>query len=100
MVSRYLHLYCWFLIQRFKILMEYRVNFLIGATSTIILQAAGLLTIWVVMAQVPNLNGWTLNEILLVYGLITISESITHMFADNLWTVGMNYVRTGDFDRF
>ena len=100
MLNRYLRLYYWFLIQRFKILMEYRVNFLIGASSTIILQAAGLLTIWVVMRQVPDLNGWTLNEILLIYGLVTISESITHMFADNLWTVGHNYIRSGEFDRF
>src|SRR5512142_73466 len=99
-MAHYARLYGYFLLQRFKILMEYRVNFIIGATSTIILQAAGLLTIWVVMSQIPSLNGWSLNEILLVYGLITISESITHMFADNLWTVGMNYVRTGDFDRF
>lgn len=100
MSTNYLQLYYWFVLQRFKILMEYRINFLIGATSTIILQAAGLLTIWVVMSQIPDLNGWSLPEILLVYGLVTISESITHMFADNLWTVGMNYVRTGDFDRF
>lgn len=99
-MSRYARLYWYFLLQRLKILMEYRVNFMIGATSTIILQAAGLLTIWVVMGQVPSLNGWSLNEILLVYGLLTLSKSITHMFADNLWTIGMNYIRTGEFDRF
>ncbi|MBI2976095.1 MAG: multidrug ABC transporter permease, partial [Chloroflexi bacterium] len=38
---RYLSLYREFLIQRFKILMEYRVNFIIGSTSTIFVQAAG-----------------------------------------------------------
>jgi viologen exporter family transport system permease protein len=100
MPKRYLKLYYWFLIQRLKILMEYRVNFLIGASSTIILQIAGLLTIWVVMSQIPDLNGWNLNEILFVYGLLTLSKSITHMFADNLWTIGNDYVRTGEFDRF
>jgi ABC-2 type transport system permease protein len=99
-MARYARLYGYFLLQRFKILMEYRVNFLIGASSTIILQIAGLLTIWVVMSQIPSLNGWTLNEVLLVYGLLTLSKSINHMFADNLWTIGMNYVRTGEFDRF
>ena len=39
-MARYAQLYGLFLINRFKILMEYRVNFLIGASSTIILQAA------------------------------------------------------------
>jgi ABC-2 type transport system permease protein len=99
-MKRYLRLYGYFLQQRFKILMEYRVNFLIGATSTIVMQIAGLLALWVVMRQIPSLNGWNFDEVLLVYGLITASESITHMFADNLWTIGWGYVRSGEFDRF
>lgn len=97
---RYLSLYWYFLIQRMKTVLEYRVNFLIGASSTIVLQAAGLLTIWVVMRQIPNLNGWSLNEILLIYGLLTLAKSINHMFADNLWTFGWAYIRSGQFDRF
>jgi ABC-2 type transport system permease protein len=99
-MRRYLSLYGVFFVQRLKILLEYRVNFLIGATSTSFLQAAGLLALWVVMRQIPTLNGWTFDEVLLVYGLVTISESITHMFADNLWTIGHSYIRTGEFDRF
>ncbi|NJL92699.1 MAG: ABC transporter permease [Anaerolineae bacterium] len=99
-IVRYSRLYWVFLIQRLKLLMEYRANFFIGAASTVAVQGAGLLTIGVVMSQVPDLNGWTLNEILLIYGLITLSKSINHMFADNLWTLGWNYIRSGSFDRF
>jgi len=99
-MRRYLDLYWMFLLQRFKILMEYRVNFIIGAASTVAFQAAGLLTVWVVMSQIPDLNGWTLNEILLIYGLLVLAKSLNHMFADNLWTIGRQYIRTGNFDRF
>ena len=99
-MTRYLGLYWEFLRQRFKILMEYRVNFLIGSVSTIFMQGASILAIWVVMRQIPDLNGWTLSEIWLIYGLLTLSKSINHMFADNLWTLGQSYVRTGMFDRF
>ncbi len=99
-LPRYGSLYWLFFKNRIKILMEYRVNFLIGAVSTIFMQAAGLLTIWVIMAQIPDLVGWSLPEILLIYGLLTLSKSINHMFADNLWTLGRDYVRTGTFDRF
>lgn len=99
-LPNYLALYWLFLKNRLKILMEYRVNFLIGAMSTVFVQVAGLLAIWVIMAQIPSLNGWSLPEILLIYGLITLSKSINHMFADNLWTLGRDYVRTGTFDRF
>lgn len=99
-MARYLKLYGYFLTQRFKILLEYRVNFFIGAASTVVLQTAGLLTIWIVMRQVPSLNGWVLEEILLIYGLLTLAKSINHMFADNLWTFGWAYIRSGQFDRF
>lgn len=99
-LPHYAALYWLFFKNRIKILMEYRVNFLIGAVSTIFMQAAGLLTVWVIMEQIPDLAGWSLPEILLIYGLITLSKSINHMFADNLWTIGRDYVRTGAFDRF
>lgn len=99
-VPRYTSLYWLFFRNRIKILMEYRVNFLIGAISTIFVQAAGLLTVWVIMEQIPDLDGWSLPEILFIYGLLTLSKSINHMFADNLWTLGRDYVRLGTFDRF
>lgn len=99
-MTRHLRLYWAFLLQQFKSYAEYRANFFIGASSTIMLQASNLLTIWVVMQQIPSFNGWGFYELLLIYGLITLSKSINHMFADNLWTVGRVYIRSGQFDRF
>jgi ABC-2 type transport system permease protein len=99
-MTRYMSLYWLFLTQRLKVLMEYRANFIIGALSTVVLQASSILAIWVVMQKVPDLNGWSYDEILLVYGFITLAKSINHMFADNLWTLGREYIRSGGFDRF
>ncbi len=99
-MTRYLKLYWYFLIQYLKILTEYRMSFFIGAVSTILLQAAALAAVWVVMSQIPSLNGWSFYEVLLVYGLLTLTQSLNHMFADNLWTVGWKYIRSGGFDRF
>jgi ABC-2 type transport system permease protein len=99
-MTRYISLYKLFLTQRIKALLEYRANFIIGAASTIFLQASSLLAIWVVMQKVPVLNGWNYDEILLIYGFITLAKSINHMFADNLWTLGRTYIRSGGFDRF
>ncbi|MCB0102637.1 MAG: ABC-2 family transporter protein [Anaerolineales bacterium] len=99
-MTRYLDLYWLFLIQRLKTLMEYRASFILGAASTISLQAASIAAVWVVMQKVPSLNGWSYNEVLMVYGFVTLTKSINHMFADNLWTIGRVYIRTGGFDRF
>lgn len=98
-LARYLDLYRHFLAQRLKVLLEYRASFVIGAVSVLAVQSASLGAVWSVLRQVPDLNGWKLDEVLLIYGLAVLSESITHMFADNLWTLGWAYVRTGDFDR-
>jgi ABC-2 type transport system permease protein len=99
-MTRYANLYWHFLIQRLKTLMEYRASFILGASSTIVWQASSIAAVWVVMQQVPSLNGWNYDEVLLVYGLVTLSKSINHMFADNLWTLGRVYIRSGGFDRF
>ena len=74
-MTRYLSLYWVFLIHRFKILMEYRVNFFIGASSTFFLQGSSILAIWVVMSQIPSLNGWSFDEVILIYGLVTLAKS-------------------------
>ena len=97
---RYLRLYGSFLAIQWRTMLQYRVNFLIGASSTIAMQAGGLVTVWVVMRQIPSLHGWTLNQVLLVYGLTNLALSLGHMFADNLWVMGRMYIRPGGFDRF
>lgn len=99
-MRRYLRLYGSFLALQLRTMMEYRVNFLIGASSTIAMQASALLTIWVVMHQIPSLRGWSLDQVLLVYGLTNLALSFGHMFADNLWIMGRQYIRPGGFDRF
>lgn len=99
-MKRYIWLYWHFLIQQFKTLMEYRLNFFVGATSYVLNQAAGIAAVWVIMIQVPSLNGWSLEELLLIYGLLTASRSLEMMFADNLWVLGGRYIQTGAFDRF
>lgn len=98
-MQRYVLLYGAFVQQRLKILMEYRGNFAIGTVSQLILQTAALTAVWAVMRQIPSLNGWRFDEVLLVYGLLTLARSINRLFADNLWTFGRDYIHTGGFDR-
>jgi ABC-2 type transport system permease protein len=83
-----------------KVLLEYRTSFIIGALSTLFIQLASIMTIWIVMQNVPDLKGWDFEAILLILGIITLSKSLNHMFADNLWSLGGNYVKTGNLDRF
>ncbi len=96
---RYIDLYGHLLRQNLKTMLEYRASFFIGATSSVLFQAAGLLTLWVVMRQIPNLNGWTLEELLLIYGLMVLARSLDHMFTNNIWHT-RDYIRRGSLDVF
>lgn len=98
-MKRYLSLYGWFVIQNFKARLEYPASFLIGVISQVFMQAVGILTIWVVMQQVPILKGWNFDEVMLIYGLLTLSAALAIAFAPNLWIIG-RYIHSGQFDRF
>jgi ABC-2 type transport system permease protein len=98
-MQRYVNLYGAFLSQQLKSLVEYRANFVIGVAAFMLLQSAGIATIWIVMRQVPDLNGWTIQQVLLIYGLVVLSRSFSHMFTENTWQAG-GFVRRGGFDRF
>ena len=97
---RLVSLYFEFLRLNVRASLEYRADFLIGVLSTVLMQGGQLLALGLVMRQVPALRGWSLDEVLLMFGLITAARSLNHMFGDNLWRLGWLYVRTGDFDRF
>ncbi len=85
--------------QQLKVMLEYRVDFFIGAGSSILVNAAFLGTLGLVMARVPSLNGWTLPELLLIYGLMLMARALMDTFAGNFWSIG-GYVRRGRFDLY
>ena len=97
-MKRYLSLYGHFLRQQIMELAEYRLSFTIGLVAIFLVQGASLATLWVTMRQVPSLNGWTLQQVLLIYGLVIFSRSCTQMFTERIWVLGY-YIRLGDFDR-
>jgi ABC-2 type transport system permease protein len=98
-VKQYASLYPHFLRMHLKQLMEYRVSFLIGLASVGLVQGASVATIWVLMRQVPSLNGWSLPQVLLIYGLIIFSRSCSQMFTESIWVVGY-MIQQGEFDRY
>ena len=100
-MGRYGRLYRAFLGQWLKTLLQYRFNFVVGVASTLVQQATGLLVIWVAMLRVPrigDLGGWSRDEILFLYGLLLLAKATNHLVADNLWSLGILYIRTGRLD--
>lgn len=74
-MKRYGKLYYLFIKNHLKVMMEYRVDFLIGISSVMLQQFAGIFFVKIVFDHIEQLNGWTFYEILFIYG-IAIRASI------------------------
>ncbi|UZJ79966.1 ABC transporter permease [Fictibacillus sp. KU28468] len=98
-MKRYAKLYSLFFKQQLKVMMEYRADFLLGILSVMLQQFASIFFVKVVFDHIQQLNGWTFHEILFIYGIAATGRSIHHIFFDNLWTLGWQYIRPGKFDR-
>ncbi len=58
----------------------YDKDFYFGILSMIMEYAAGLITLVFIFDLVENINGWSLNEILLLYGFNLIGYSLVMFF--------------------
>lgn len=83
----------------FKSLHVYSGDFIFGVISMILQYAAELATILFIYLLVPRIAGWSLNEILFLYGLSTIGAGLWACFCIN--TISLPYyLKKGSFDRF
>lgn len=81
-----------------KGMLEYKCDFFIGAISTILMQLVSLSFIWVIFENISTIQGWTYYEIVFIYANLTLIRAINHLFFDNLWIVGSEYIKEGKMD--
>lgn len=89
-----------FVRQELKRFLEYRSDFIMGIIGFLIGQIFNLMYLWIVFANIPSLGGWSLEEIIFLYGFSLIPKGIDHLLFDNLWNVSNYTIRNGDFDKY
>ena len=99
-IRRALRIHRIFIAQELKKMMEYKGDFIVGITGFLMTQCSNLLFLWLIFANIPSLMGWSLNQIVFIYGFSLIPKAIDHLFFDNLWSIGFFIVRKGDFDKY
>lgn len=86
--------------QFFKVIMQSKVDFFMGLVGFFCTQATGIIFLYLVFQQIPTLQGWTLEQLIFIYGFAQIPRGIDHLFTDNIWLVAWRLVVNGDFDRY
>ncbi|WP_297430657.1 ABC-2 family transporter protein [Clostridium sp.] len=99
-MKRYFKIYKMLFLQYLKGLMEYKIDFFVGLFAFLFTQAAGIGFIYLIFLKIPQLNGWTYEQILFIYGFSQIPRAIDHFFTDNLWLLSGRIISRGEFDKY
>lgn len=99
-IKRYCRLYKILAAQFLKTIMQSKVDFLMGLFGFFFTQVMGIVFLYLVFEQIPSLQGWTLDQLIFIYGFAQIPRGIDHLFTDNIWLVSWWMVIDGDFDRY
>jgi ABC-2 type transport system permease protein len=98
-MRRYFRLYWLIWSQNIQAQMEYKFDFILGNIAAILGQVVGIAFVWVIFQDIGNLNGWSLPQIMLIYGLAALPHSLTALFFNGPWSLN-HHIQMGEFDRF
>ena len=99
-LKRYGRLYRVLISQFLKVVMQSKVDFLMGLLGFFLTQASGIIFLYLIFQQIPNLQGWTFDQLIFIYGFAQIPRGIDHLLTDNIWLVAWRIVVNGEFDRY
>lgn len=99
-IRRYGRLYRVLVSQFLKTILQSKVDFFMGLIGFFFTQIMGIAFLYLVFDQIPDLQGWTLDQLIFIYGFAQIPRGIDHLFTDNIWMVSWWMVIEGDFDRY
>lgn len=99
-LKRYWRLYRVLIKQFLKVVMQSKVDFLMGLLGFFLTQATGIIFLYLIFQQIPTLQGWTLEQLIFIYGFAQIPRGIDHLLTDNIWLVAWRMVVNGQFDRY
>ncbi len=100
MIKRYIRLYRVLIAQFFKVIMQSKVDFFMGLFGFFLTQITGIAFLYLVFRQIPSLNGWSLDQLIFIYGFAQIPRGLDHLFTDNIWMIAWRWVVSGDVDRY
>ena len=83
-----------------KKLMEYKVDFVIGAVGFLLEQIINIAFLAIIFGRVESLRGWGYYEVLFIYGFSLFPNGLDHLFFDNMWNVSYWLIRKGEFDKY
>lgn len=95
----YLRLYFIIEAQYIKARMQYRADFIISSLGMFFTSLATLSVFWVIFDSVPNLAGWSLNEMVFIYAFYMLAISPMQILFDHFWQLRF-HIQQGTFLKY
>lgn len=96
-LRRYADLYATYFRLQLKILAQYRADLALIIAGAVVRDGASLLFLAIIFGRIPALAGWSLNELLLAYGLLAAGGYLGSIFLNSAHNLSW-YVQTGRYD--
>ena len=80
-------------------MLEYETDFWLMAGATVLTQVVNVVFLTALFAKVPQLNGWTLWAVMLMFGLVALAEGVGSLFFEGMWELAWQ-INQGDLDYF
>jgi hypothetical protein len=97
-IRRLVRLYFTLQLIQLRTVVEYRGDFWIGILGAVLMHGVGLVFIGALFSRIPEIAGWTVWEVAILYGLTLIPRGLGELFCDGPWTLRAK-VNSGEFDR-
>ncbi len=98
-IRRYARLYGLLSAQYLKARMNYRTDFLVSLIFMLLWFLPSFFSVIVLFANIPRLAGWSLEELVFVYGFYMLAMVPNGLFFQNVWSLPW-HVRSGTFIKY
>ena len=95
---KYLKLYATYAKLSLMSKLVYKVNAIVGIVAFLFTEATSLLTLYFLVNVVEKIDGYSIYQIGLLFGLVNMAVGIDHLLTDRLWTVAYFEVKLGKLD--
>jgi len=98
-MKRHLRLFLLYFAQYAKVRLAYKADFFIAFFSSMAATVLGFGFVLVLFSKIPQLQGWSFDEILFLYAFSLIPLGLFNVVSWNLYEFGDLYIIQGRFDR-
>lgn len=99
MLHHYARIYRRLQAQYIKSRLQYRADFVVASLGMVVTTVVTIVLFWVLFRSVPDIAGWTFDELLFIYGFYLLAISPMQVLFDAMWSLRMD-VTEGAFIKY